>query len=86
MFESLSAHELRGTPFVGGRRSSAVQGTDPLPAVISKDERGRLFPPRKDARREDPPPVGIVAVHYERRGAPLVTRGTREAGRFFAGR
>lgn len=84
MFESLSAHELRGTPFVGGRRSSAIAGTDPLPAVIAKDDRGRLYPP--PARREDPPPVGIVAVHYERRGAPLVTRGTRESGRFFAGR
>jgi hypothetical protein len=82
VFESLSAHELRGTPFVGGRRSSAVWGTDPLPAVIAKDDRGRLFP----TRREDPAGSGILAVHYERRGAPLVTRGTRESGRFFAGR
>ena len=84
MFESLSPQALRGTPFVGGRRSSAIQGTDPLPAVISKDDRGRLFPvPRP---RIPGPQRGIVSVHYERRGAPIELRGTRESGRFFKGR
>lgn len=84
MFESLSAQELRGTPFVGGRRSSAIPGTDPLPATISKDERGKLFPAPRP--RILGPKREILAVHYERRGAPIVTRGTRESGRFFPGR
>lgn len=78
----LSQRELRGVPLVGGRRSSAIPGTDPLPAVIGKDERGKLFPPPTPAR------IGrlrtsMVSVHYERRGAPLATRGVRESGRFF---
>lgn len=34
--------ELRGTPFVGGRRSSAIPGTDPLPALLAKEARGKL--------------------------------------------
>ena len=84
MFESLSAHELRGTPFVGGRRSSAIPGTDPLPATIRKDDAGKLFPAPRP--RIPGPERGIVSVHYERRGAPLELRGTRESGRFFKGR
>jgi hypothetical protein len=83
MFESMTQRELRGVPFVGGRRSSAIPGSDPLPAVIAKDERGRLFPP---AVRQ-PAAVSVITeplvVHYERRGAPLAMRGVRESGRFF---
>jgi hypothetical protein len=55
--------ELRGVPIAGRGLSSAMPGTMPLPAVIAKDERGKLFP-----RPSDPVPVGeeILVVHYPR--------------------
>lgn len=73
--------ELRGIPIVGRGVSSAMPGTMPLPALLSKEARGKLFliPP-------DEPERGIVSSHYDRQGAPLATRATRESGRFFRGR
>ena len=84
MFESFTQRELRGVPFVGGRRSSAMPGSEPLPAVISTDERGKLFPAPRP--RILAPQREILTVHYERQGPPLATRGTRESGRFVWGR
>lgn len=78
----LSQRELRGVPLVGGRRSSAIPGTDPLPALLSKEQRGKFVM----VPLEPSVPTEVLSVHYERRGAPLHTRGTREAGRFFKGR
>lgn len=67
--------EIRGVPIVGRGLSSAMPGTNPLPAVIAKDERGRLFPLARD-----PVPAGeeIRVVHYPRR-----QRSVLHLGRYF---
>lgn len=38
-----SDHALRGTPLVGGRRSSAITGSQPEQALLRKEAKGRLF-------------------------------------------
>ena len=85
MKEVQSPRELRGVPLVGPHRSSAIPGTAPLPALLAKERAGKLvLTPRRE-----PIPVPeeqTLSAHYERRGAPLATRGTRAAGRFFRGR
>ena len=64
--------ELRGVPIVGRGLSSAMPGTHPLPAVIAKDERGRLFPAPRD-----PVPLGeeIRVVHYPRARRSVLQHG-----------
>jgi hypothetical protein len=84
MKEIQSQRELRGVPLAGGRRSSAIPGTDPLPAVIHMDERGKLFPRPKAPARVGR--LGVVSVIYERQGPPLARRGAAESGRFFKSR
>ena len=61
--------ELRGVPIAGRGLSSAMPGTMPLPYVIAKDERGRLFP-----RPSDPLPLGeeILVIHYPRSGRSVL--------------
>lgn len=78
-----TARELRGIPLVGGHRSSAIPGTDPLPATIGKDEAGRLFPSKRERIERG---REILAVHYERRGRPLARSGVVDSDRFFKGR
>lgn len=82
MKEIQSPRELRGIPLVGGRRSSAIAGTDPLSTLLRKEARGRMRPPQS----LEPIPRSTLSISYERKGAPQVTRATREAGRFFVGR
>jgi hypothetical protein len=79
-FEPMSNHELRGVPLVGGRRSSAIQGTDPLPALLAKERAGKLnlTPPEAVPARSEP-----LLLVPERKGRPLVRTGVVEAGRFF---
>jgi hypothetical protein len=74
--EIQSPRELRGVPIVGVRAKSAIQGSDPVEA-LERRRRAPLPPP------EPLPPREILSAHYERVGPPVVTRATREAGRFF---
>lgn len=69
----------RSIPMVGRGVRGTIPGTDPLQAVIAKEGRRQVQP------EERPAPIerGIVSAHYNRRGAPLHVRGTRESGRFF---
>lgn len=80
--EPMSQRELRGVPLVGGGRSSAMPGTAPLPALLSKEEAGKLdlFPEKLQEITRS-----TLSRTYERKGPPTVTRATRESGRFFRG-
>lgn len=74
----------RSIPMVGRGVRGTIPGTDPLQAVLSKEARGRLYPPPPEpapARNLD----SIRSAHYDRRGPSLALRGTRESGRFFKG-
>ena len=70
-----SDHALRGTPLVGGRRSSAITGSHPERALLKKEQRGRLvldFP--------DPLPAPQPTKHTRTRKR-LGRRVTAPAGR-----
>lgn len=80
MRELQSQRELRGIPLVGGRRSSAIPGSDPLFALLLKEGRGKLHltPPEAAPARSEP-----LLLVPKRKGRPLVRSGVIEAGRFF---
>ncbi len=55
--------EIRGVPIVGRGLPSAMPGTMPLPYVIAKENRGKLF-----TAARDPLPSGeeVLVIHYPR--------------------
>lgn len=74
-----SDHALRGTPLVGGRRSSAITGSSPERALLAKERRGRLHVQQPDPLPRPTPEVRPAA----RERSKLGRRVSAPGGRFF---